>query len=393
MKKPAASADYCTRVVTDLDELDAARWDALVAMSSGNPFVSHAFLQTLTSTGCATASRGWTPAHLTLWSPAGELVGATPRYLKDHSYGEYVFDWAWADAYSRHGIEYYPKWLCAVPFSPVPGPRLLAIDDEARAALTVALIAQAESSGLSSLHLLHVAESESKRLAAAGLLMRSSVQFHWFNAGYANFDDYLAALVQAKRKKVRAERRKVREAGVSFERKVAADITEKDWDFFYRCYANTYAAHLSTPYLTRSFFTALAQTMPRSLLLVVARRGGQPIASAFALFDHERLYGRYWGAVEQVPCLHFEASYYQMIEFAIERQLAVFEGGAQGEHKLARGFEPVTTRSAHWLAHPAFADAVERYLQREASGIEAYVDELNERSALRAQIRTAEPAA
>jgi uncharacterized protein len=380
------------RVVSDLGEVDAARWDALVASNRGNPFVGHAFLRALSSTGCATASRGWTPAHLTLWSSSGDLLAATPRYLKAHSYGEYVFDWAWADAHQRHGVDYYPKWLCAVPFTPVPGPRLLAVDEAARTALVAALLAQAESSKLSSLHLLYATEAETRQLKSAGFMMRSSVQFHWFNPGYSTFDEYLSALVQAKRKKVRAERRKVREAGVTFERKVGADITEEDWDFFYFCYANTYAAHLSTPYLTRPFFARIAQAMPQSLLLVLARRGGRPIAAALGVFDAERLYGRYWGAVEQVPCLHFEASYYQMIEFAIERRLAVFEGGAQGEHKLARGFEPVTTRSAHWLAHPAFADAVERYLHREASGVEAYVDELNERSALRKEMRTTEPA-
>ena len=217
------------------------------------------------------------------------------------------------------------------------------------------------------------------------MLTRRAVQFHWFNPGYSSFDDYLAALAQPKRKKIRAEKRKVAAEEITFERKVGHDIGEADWDLFMRCYATTYAAHYSTPYLNRRFFLQIAKSMPDNLLMVTALRDHRPIAAALALFDHERLYGRYWGAIEYVPCLHFETSYYQMIEFAIERKLQVFEGGAQGEHKLARGFEPVTTYSSHWLAHPAFADAVERYLQRESGGIEAYVDELNERSALRAQ--------
>jgi uncharacterized protein len=380
------------RVIDDLGTVDPARWDVLARASGGNPFVSHAFLHALEITGCATAQRGWQPAHLTLWSEAGELLAAAPRYLKSHSYGEYVFDWAWADAHQRNNIDYYPKWLCAVPFSPVPGPRLLTADAAARDALLQLVLAQARSSKLSSLHLLFVAQAELPALTSAGMLLRRAVQFHWFNPGLASFSDYLATLVQSKRKKVRAERRKVHEAGVTLERKVGREIGEADWDFFYRCYRQTYAEHMSTPYLTRSFFAKLAQTLSESVMLVLAYREKKPVASALALFDGQRLYGRYWGAVEHVPCLHFEASYYQMIEFAIERRLAVFEGGAQGEHKLARGFEPVTTHSAHWLAHPAFADAVERYLEREDGGIESYVDELNERSALRPEVRAGESA-
>jgi predicted N-acyltransferase len=378
----AGRMNYRTRIVDDLADIGAARWDALVAAEQANPFVRHAFLQALQSTHCASARTGWEPQFVTLWDGA-QLVAAAPLYRKQHSYGEYVFDWAWADAHQRHGIAYYPKWLVAVPFTPVPGPRLLARDDAARDALARALHRHAEESALSSMHTLFLPEADAQRLAALGHMTRRTVQFHWFNRGYADFEAYLAALTQPKRKKVRAERRKVAEAGVTLERKVGADITEADWAFFARCYARTYAAHHSTPYLTKAFFLELARAMPESLLLAIARRSGQPIAAALALFDDARLYGRYWGAVETVPCLHFETSYYQMIEFAIERGLAVFEGGAQGEHKLARGFEPVTTFSSHWLAHPAFNAAVQRYLEREHGGVEAYVDELNERSALR----------
>ncbi len=374
--------NYRTRTVSDLSEIGPARWNALVARGSSNPFVRYEFLHTLHATGCASERTGWEPDYLTLWEGA-ELRAAAPMYRKHHSYGEYVFDWAWADAHQRHGIEYYPKWLVAVPFTPVPGPRLLASDERAADALAQAMQRHAENSGLSSVHTLFLPEADALRLASLGQMTRRAVQFHWFNRGYATFDDYLAALTQPKRKKVRAERRKVAEAGVTFERKVGTGITEADWAFFARCYARTYAAHHSTPYLTRAFFLELARAMPETLLLVIAKSGHRPIASALALFDDRRLYGRYWGAVETVPCLHFETSYYQMIEFAIERRLAVFEGGAQGEHKLARGFEPVTTFSSHWLSHPAFNEAVQRYLAREHGGIEAYVDELNERSALK----------
>ncbi len=384
MRKQARPTNYRTRIVGDLADIEAVDWNRLLGPEP-NPFVRHEFLQALHSTGCASANSGWEPHFLTLWETASPhaLAAAVPLYRKHHSYGEYVFDWAWADAYERNGVSYYPKYLAAIPFTPVPGPRLLAIDADARAALAASLVNEARESNLSSLHVLFLPQHEADALRALGLMTRQSVQFHWFNRGYLSFDDYLAALVQPKRKKIRAERRKVGDAGVTCERKCGADITEADWTFFARCYARTYAAHHSTPYLTLAFFLELARSMPESLLLVVAKRGPRPIAAALAVFDETRLYGRYWGAVETVSCLHFEVSYYQMIEFAIERRLAVFEGGAQGEHKLARGFEPVTTASAHWLAHPAFASAVQRYLEREHDGVEAYVDELNERRALR----------
>ena len=379
----AGSTNYCTRIVSDLAEIGAGRWNALLAHEPANPFVRYEFLQALQASGCASERTGWEPHHLTLWSGA-ELKAAAPLYRKHHSYGEYVFDWAWADAHQRHGIDYYPKWLVAIPFTPVPGPRLLAVDAAARDALAAALQRHAEASGLSSLHVLFLPEADAARLAALGQMTRRSVQFHWFNRGYAAFDDYLAALTQPKRKKVRAERRKVADAGVTFVRKVGTRHRRGRLGVLRALLrAHVRRASLDAVPDARASSSQLAQSMPETLLLVVAQRDGRPIASALALFDAERLYGRYWGAVESVPCLHFETSYYQMIEFAIERRLAVFEGGAQGEHKLARGFEPVTTFSSHWLAHPAFNDAVQRYLEREHGGIEAYVDELNERSALR----------
>jgi hypothetical protein len=370
------------RIVHDLAEVGATAWNRLLTPANGHPFVRFEFLHALEATGCVSPRTGWEPHHLTLWR-GEELRAAAPLYRKHHSYGEYVFDWAWADAHQRHGIDYYPKWLVAVPFTPVPGPRLLAAGSDDRLRLAQALVDLAAGSALSSLHVLFPGEAEAELLERLGALTRHSVQFHWFNRNYASFDDYLSQLAQPKRKKVRAERRRVAQAGVTVRRRIGADITASDWTHFYRCYRNTYAEHRSSPYLNLPFFEQLARAMPDNLLLVVASLDGRDVAAALSLFDCERVYGRYWGALEDVPLLHFEVSYYQLIEFAIEHGLRVIEGGAQGEHKHARGFEPVKTWSSHLLQHPDFADAVQRYLQRETGGIEAYIDELNERSALK----------
>jgi predicted N-acyltransferase len=301
-----------------------------------------------------------------------------PLYLKSHSYGEYVFDWAWADAYQRHGLRYYPKLLAAIPFSPVSGPRLLAASDAERTALLRAALALARNT--SSLHVLFPQPAEAALMRSAGMMLRSGVQFHWTNPGYGSFDDFLSQLAHDKRKKIKQERRKVRDAGVSFRRLRGAEVTERDWAFFASCYQRTYREHRSTPYLNLEFFQRLGQTMPQHVLLIVAERDARPIASALNLYSRETLYGRYWGAQEYLPCLHFETCYYQALEFCIEQNIKVFEGGAQGEHKLARGFLPVNTQSAHWLAHPEFSDAVERFLEREQKGVARYVDELNEHS-------------
>lgn len=379
--------DYCTQVLDDPARIDRSAWNALVAADAeANPFLRHEFLAALTASGAAAAASGWQPRFLLL-AQGDRLVAAAPLYAKDHSYGEYVFDWSWAEAYHRAGLAYYPKWLVAVPFTPVPGARLLARDGASRERLAAALLAHARESGLSSLHVLLPPARDVDVLARAGMLVRDGVQFHWRNCGYASFDDFLAALSQDKRKKIRAERRKVREAGVGLERRVGREITEDDWRFFFRCYLATYRAHFSSPYLNLDFFLRIAESMPENLLLVLARRDGQPVASALGVFDAQhsepRLYGRYWGAVEPVSCLHFECCYYQMIEFAIERRLAWFEGGAQGAHKLARGLDPVPTQSAHWLAHAGMRQAVARFLQRERAGVAAAIDELNEHRAFR----------
>jgi uncharacterized protein len=357
--------------------ISPAAWNAL---AGGHPFLRHEFLHALHETRCADAASGWAPCHLTLWR-ADALVGAMPLYRKSHSYGEYVFDWAWADAYHRHGIDYYPKLLSAVPFSPVTGPRLLARDGATRSLLVRAALQLATSA--SSLHVLFPPEAEAEELSVHGMMLRPSVQFHWENRGYAGFEQFLADLASAKRKKIRQERRRVSEAGVTFRRLVGSEIGEEHWAFFTRCYNRTYRTHRSTPYLNIEFFRRLGTAMPQHVLLVLAEQHGKPIASALNLFSDTTLWGRYWGCVAEMPMLHFETCYYQALEFCIERGVRVFEGGAQGEHKLARGFLPVQTWSAHWLKHPGFADAVEKFLEREASGVERYVNELNDHSPFR----------
>lgn len=375
--------DYCTRLTDDLGTVGRARWDALIAADAqSNPLLCYAFLDALHGSGAARPASGWLPQYLLL-ERNGELAAAAPLYAKDHSYGEYVFDWAWAEAYARYGLSYYPKWLVAIPFTPVPGARLLAVDDTARTRLARALTSLARESALSSLHVLLAPPRDIEALAAQGMLIRRGVQFHWHNRGFVTFDDFLDRLAQPKRKKIRAERRKVRDAAVSIERRCGSEISAENWRFFHRCYRNTYAAHWSTPYLNLDFFRRIGETMPQNLMLVLAHRGGRPIASALGIHDQRRLYGRYWGALEQVPCLHFECCYYQMIEFAIERRIAIFEGGAQGAHKIARGLDPVETLSAHWLADAAMHDAVARFVARETISVEHSIDEMNEHRAWR----------
>jgi hypothetical protein len=365
------------RILDTLGVVEPQAWNALVA---GHPFLRHEFLHALHETGCACERTGWLPRYLTLWQDAS-LVGAMPLYLKSHSYGEYVFDWAWAEAYHRHGLAYYPKLLGAIPFSPITGPRLLARDSTTRGILVRAALQLARE--VSSLHVLFPVETEAREMERSGMLLRRSVQFHWENRGYANFEEFLANLSSLKRKKIRQERRKVRETGVQLRRLTGKEISEGQWNVFARCYGGTYRAHHSTPYLNLAFFQRLGEALPEHLLMVIAELDGKPIASALNVFSPTTLYGRYWGALQHVPLLHFEVCYYQAVEFCIERHIRIFEGGAQGEHKLARGFMPVQTWSAHWLQHPEFSDAVENFLARESTGIERYVDELNERSPFR----------
>jgi hypothetical protein len=401
-----AESDIIARVLASPQEVDANAWNGLLALQSHpTPFLRHEYLAALHESGSATPRRGWTPRFMTLWE-GDALIAACPLYLKSHSYGEYVFDWAWANAYEQHGVPYYPKATIAVPFTPVPGTRLLARDEEARTLLVQAVCQWCESQGVSSVHVLFASNDDVKTSSEEGLMLRHTVQFHWKNeppaaqpslhalhedsapAHYASFDDFLASLAQDKRKKIRQERRRVAEAGVTFRWSRGADISTADWDFFYRCYERTYLEHGNPPYLTRDFFTRMADTLPEAWLLFIAEKDGHPIASSLiALGDHGDdglvAYGRYWGALERVDCLHFEACYYQPLQWCIAHGAARFEGGAQGEHKMARALLPVQATSAHWIAHPAFAEAVERFLEREGQGVEGYLEELQGRSPFR----------
>jgi len=365
------------RVLDSLALVDPRQWNAL---AGDHPFLRHELFHALHETGCASERTGWLPRFVTLWLD-GRLSAAMPLYLKSHSYGEYVFDWAWAEAYQRHGFDYYPKLVSAVPFSPVQGPRLLAADGEARGRLLRAALTLAGDA--SSLHVLFPLPEEAGMMAEAGMMLRRGVQFHWRNPGYRSFEEFLAALSHDKRKKIRQERRRVHDAGVRFRWLLGRDIRSEDWLFFSRCYKTTYRAHHSTPYLNRAFFERIGEALPDNVMLVVAELNGKPVASAMNVYSEKTLYGRYWGAALYVPNLHFEACYYQAIEFCIQRGIEVFEGGAQGEHKLSRGFLPVQTVSAHWLKHAEFARAVEQFLARETAGVDRYLDELNDRAPFR----------
>jgi predicted N-acyltransferase len=384
--------DYVTRVVESIQEVNPQAWDALVlALPDPSPFLQHAYLSAMQTSGSACQATGWTP-HFLLLENAGELIAACPLYLKDHSYGEYVFDWAWANAYQQHGLAYYPKALVAVPFTPVPGARLLAKNPVARTALIQELLSWCKDHQLSSLHLLFLSPTDAKACEEAGLMLRDTVQFHWENSlsPYSDFDSFLTTLTQEKRKKIRQERRKVANAGVQFRWCQGADINSADWDFFYRCYERTYLEHGNAPYLSRDFFEQMQSNMAGNWLLFIAERNQQPIACSLIAVSggdqkggqgHPKVaYGRYWGALERVDCLHFEACYYQPLQWCISQGYQRFEGGAQGEHKMARALLPVKTQSAHWLAHPAFSDAVARFLEREQEGVGNYLEDLAQRT-------------
>ncbi len=392
---------------TDLSEIDPAQWDAMAAgVDGGSPFLRLGFLRAMVDSGSACPDTGWHPLFLTVQDDYGHLLAACPLFVKEHSYGEYVFDWAWADAHDRalasQGAHYFPKLLSAVPFSPIPGQRLLVqtglpaqTQDELRRQVLDAMEARCVAQGWSSAHALFVSECEAQVAEQAGWLRRHGVQFHWENRSgnpYVDFEDFLASLQREKRKKIQQERRKVREAGVSFEVRQGSEIRASDWDFFYRCYAQTYLERGQQPYLSRDFWARVAEALPGNWVLFTALREGVPIASALLAVDPARrvAYGRYWGAVAQVPCLHFEACYYQPLAWCITEGYQRFEGGAQGEHKLARGLLPVATHSVHWLAHTGLRDAVARFLTREAQGVDQYREHLDARAPFKFEPRAGE---
>ena len=385
--------DYVIRVHDSIGEIDETAWNNLLDLQkTPTPFMQHAYLEAMQTSGSAVPETGWTLQVISLWrgTPQSEvLAAACPMYIKTHSRGEYVFDHAWADAYQRHGLDYYPKALVASPFTPVPGSRLLAESDDARQALLAALLNICQTNGISSLHILFGSAQDLQACEQAGLMQRDQVQFHWQNQGWRDFDDFLASLTQEKRKKIRQERRKVADAGVTFRAVRGPDMTEGDWALLLRCYQQTYWEHGNAPYLTPAFFESMRTDMAKNWLLFVAEHEAQPIGISLiglhldAQGQPEVAYGRNWGALARVDCLHFEACYYQPIEWCIQHGLKRFEGGAQGEHKMARALLPTPTQSAHWLAHPAFSEAVARFLEREKAGVENYLDALQQHSPLK----------
>jgi len=359
------------RILTSLADIPAGDWDAVANSDAArfNPFVSHAFLWALEKSGSATAKTGWGARHVVI-EENGQVVGAAPCYLKSHSRGEYVFDHGWADAFARAGGRYYPKLQVSVPFSPVVAPKLLAQDAPLRAVLAEQLIALGKVEKASSVHVTFTSESDAEALRGKPLwLERHDIQFHWHNAGYSSFDDFLSALSSSKRKNIRKERAAVREAGITFQALTGDDIKAYHWDAFWEFYMDTGNRKWGQPYLTRQFFTMIHESMRRQILLVMAHRNGKPIAGALNFIGGDTLYGRNWGCIENLPFLHFETCYYQAIDFAIARGLKVIEAGAQGEHKLARGYVPVKTVSFHHLAHPGLARAVAEYLEGEREAI------------------------
>ena len=365
-------------------EVDATQWDAL---TDNTPLLSHAFLVALETTRCVGRSTGWIPQPLIV-RDGTQLIGAMPLYLKTHSYGEYVFDWAWADAYnnmfSAENNQYYPKLLSAIPFSPITSSRLLAKTLEIQSMLINALEQVMLQHGLSSAHVLFPDDASAAVLQQAGWMQRHGVQFRWENENFTDFEQFLSTLTHDKRKKIHQERKKIQAAGVICKHIIGTNITESDLDFFYTCYANTYSEHRSSPYLTRDFFSEIVANIPQNILLITAELGGKAIASTLSIYNQYTLYGRYWGAIQFVSGLHFELCYYQAQAFCIAQKIKFFEGGAQGEHKLARGFKARPTCSYHKIANVEFSAAVKHFLAREATGMAEYVTELEQRAPFKA---------
>ena len=371
---------FASRFHERLDGIPSAQWDAL--HDGRNPFIAHAFLEGLERHGCLRRQWGWTPRHLTLWS-GDTLVAAAPGYVKGNSHGEFVFDHAWAHAYARHGQDYFPKWLCAVPYSPVTGPRLLACDDAARQALPEAIVTMVREHGMSSAHVNFHPETEDDALPD-DWLARLDVQYHWRNdAGWTSFDDFLAAMDHKHRKNIRQERAKVARAGVAFRAVHGDEATDADLAAMHGFYLRTFAGYGNAPALTLPFMRHLAQAMPRNLVLFFAERDGERLAGALCLRGADTLYGRYWGSAASLPGLHFETCYYQGIEYCLREGLRIFEPGAQGEHKLARGFLPAFVRSRHWIADPRFGEALREWCDEEAQAVRRHAQAMAAHSPFR----------
>ena len=366
------------KVLSSIGEVSPAAWDACAGAE--HPFTRHAFLSALEDSGSADADSGWHPRHVVIEDGLGGLVAAAPLYLKTHSYGEYVFDWGWAEAYDRAGGNYYPKLQCAVPFTPATGPRLLVAadrpEDERDAladALAAAMIQLAEQMKLSSLHVTFPTAAESRRLAALGMMQRTGQQYHWENRDYAGFDDFLGQLASRKRKQIKKERRCIADNGLTVQTLRGADIEERHWDAFYQFYRNTTDRKWGPSYLTRDFFSLLGQRLGDAVVLIFVEDGARPVAGALNLAGGDTLYGRNWGCADDYKFLHFETCYYQAIDFAIAHGLARVEAGAQGTHKIQRGYLPSATYSAHWIADPALRQPVQRFLDEERRAVAAEI--------------------
>jgi hypothetical protein len=368
------------RFLGSIADVGAAEWNALAG--TAQPFLRHEFLLSLEESGCTTPRTGWAPRHAVVGDAQGRLLGALPLFVKTHSRGEFVFDFAWANAYAQYGLKYYPKLLSAVPFTPVTGPRLLVdptIDDKSMSeALTRAAIDYARSERLSSWHVLFPSSGNLRALNGAGLIERRDCQFHWFNRGYGSFDDFLATFTAEKRKKAKRERRRVTEAGIDFDTRLGGEMTDSLWKTVYEFYADTFYRHGHEPYLNLHFFKLVSARMPERMMLKIARQGKTPIAVAIFFVGEDALYGRYWGAGGNYHSLHFETCYYQGIEYCIEHRLGSFEPGTQGEHKVPRGFVPTLTSSAHYITDERFADAIRDFAAREARGVDHYASSVNE---------------
>jgi len=365
-------------IATTLETIPAAEWDALV--EDDNPFARHAFLVALERHGAVGEAFGWWPRYL-LARDGGRLVGAVPLYLKDNSYGELVFDWAWAEAYERAGLAYYPKLVAAIPYTPASGRRLLTGNgpgaETVARGLIDAAVDLARDLGVSSLHWLFTDTRDTALLEAHPQHhLRLGVQFHWHDAGYADFDDYLGALTASKRKKIRQERRRVREQGIELRRLHGDEVSSEQWSLWHRFYTSTFDRKWGHATLSEGFFREIGQTMPRNVLLVLARHEGETVAGAFCLRGNRTLYGRHWGCTRHLDQLHFEACYYQGLEYCLEQGLTRFEPGAQGEHKIARGFLPARTWSAHWIADPAWRERIRQFLAHERAAMEDHIAEL-----------------
>ncbi|MCY6380952.1 GNAT family N-acetyltransferase [Hoeflea prorocentri] len=373
--------EFLIRVVNSFNAIDPDQWAKLKGTTRGsekdapyNPFVSHGFLSALEAAGCATAQTGWLGQHLLLQTTGDELLGALPCYLKGHSQGEYVFDHAWADAFERAGGNYYPKLQSSVPFTPATGPRLLFTDDmiaaSTRTALAQGLTTLTDKNGLSSAHATFVPDNEIDIFSSCGYLVRTDQQFHFHNDGYGAYDDFLGTLASRKRKALKKERRVALENDISIDWLSGSDLTEAVWDTFFDFYMDTGSRKWGRPYLTREFFSLISEAMADDILLIMASRGSRYIAGAINFIGSDTLYGRHWGCIEDHRFLHFEVCYHQAIDFAIEKGLKTVEAGAQGEHKLSRGYMPVTTHSAHYIAHPGLRRAVADYLGHERADVE-----------------------